>query len=163
MDAHGDPDPEADVVELTGILGRSHGGDQMLSRPKEDVRVIARRVPRPSGEQAKLGEDPNWRYGAFATNTTAGQIQWLDARHRTQAHVEDKVKELKAVGAENPPSKDWDRNSAWLQLAALAASLNAWLRHLALDGQLARAEPKALRYRLLGAPAATSPPPASES
>ena len=38
-------------------------------------------------------------------------------------------------------------------MAALAASLNAWLRHLALDGDLARAEPKALRYRLLGAPA----------
>ena len=32
-------------------------------------------------------------------------------------------------------------------------SLNAWLRHLALDGQLAAAEPKALRFRLLGAPA----------
>lgn len=104
-------------------------------------------------EQAKLGEDSHWRYGAFATSTTAGQIQWLDARHRTQAHVEDKIKELKAVGAENLPSKDWDRNGAWLQLAALAASLNAWLRHLALDGPLARAEPKALRFRLLGAPA----------
>jgi hypothetical protein len=148
----GNRDPEADVVELTGILRHSHGGDQLSSWPK-DVRVIARRVPRPAGEQAKFGEDPNWRYGAFATNTTAGQIQWLDARHRTQAHVEDKVKELKAVGAENLPSKDWDRNSAWLQLAALAASLNAWLRHLALDGALARAEPKALRFQLLGAPA----------
>lgn len=152
LDAHGTPDLEADVVELTGILRHSHGGDQMSSWPT-DVRVIARRVPRPAGEQAKLGQDPHWRYGAFATNTTAGQLQWLDARHRTQAHVEDKVKELKAVGAENLPSKDWNRNSAWLQLAALAASLNAWLRHLALDGDLARAEPKALRYRLLGAPA----------
>jgi hypothetical protein len=152
LDAHGNPDPDADVVELTGILRYSHGGDQMSTWPA-DVRVIARRVPRPAGEQAKLGENPNWRYGAFATNTTTGQIQWLDARHRTQAHVEDKVKELKAVGAQNLPSKDWDRNSAWLQLAGLAASLNAWLRHLALDGALARAEPKALRYRLLGAPA----------
>ena len=72
-----------------------------------DVRVIARRVPRPAGQQAKLGEDPNWRYGAFATNTTAGQIQWLDARHRTQAHVEDKIKELKTCGAENLPSVIW--------------------------------------------------------
>lgn len=152
LDAHGDPEPDADVVELTGILRHSHGGDAMSSWPK-DVRVIARRVPRPVGQQAKLGEDPDWRYGAFATNTTAGQIQWLDARHRTQAHVEDKIKELKAVGAHNLPSADWNRNSAWLQLAALAASLNAWLRHLALDGDLARAEPKALRYRLLGAPA----------
>ena len=152
LDSDGKPDEDTAVVDLTGILRHSHGGDQMPTWPA-DMRVIARRVPRPAGQQAKLGEDPNWRYGAFATNTAVGQIAWLDARHRTQAHVEDKVKELKAVGAENLPSKNWDRNSAWLQLAALAASLNAWLRHLALDGPLAAAEPKTLRYRLLGAPA----------
>jgi hypothetical protein len=69
-----------------------------------DQRIIARRVPRPGGQQAKLGEDPNWRYGAFTTNTAAGQLQWLDARHRTQAHIEDKMKEVKACGAENLPS-----------------------------------------------------------
>ncbi len=103
LGAGGGPEDDADVVELTGLLRESHVGDRMSGWPK-DVRVIARRVPRPSGEQAKLGEDPNWRYGAFATNTARGQIQWLDARHRTQAHVEDKVKELKAVGAENLPS-----------------------------------------------------------
>jgi hypothetical protein len=62
------------------------------------------------------------------------------------------MKEVKACGAENLPSKDWDRNSAWLQLAALACSVNAWLRHIGLDGDLAKAEPKALRYRLFGAP-----------
>jgi Transposase DDE domain group 1 len=152
LDAHGNPDPNAAVAELTGLLRHGPDGDRMSSWPK-DVRVIARRVPRPAGEQAKLGEDANWRYGAFATNTTTGQVQWLDVRHRTQAHVEDKVKELKTCGAENLPSNDWNRNSAWLQLAALAASLNGWLRHLALDGDLAKAEPKALRFRLLGAPA----------
>lgn len=63
------------------------------------------------------------------------------------------MKELKTCGAQNLPSTDWGRNSAWLQLAGLACSLNAWLRHLALDHELARAEPKALRYRILGAPA----------
>ena len=77
---------------------------------------------------------------------------WTPGTHAL-AHARDKVKELKAVGAENLPSKNWDRNSAWLQLAGLAASLNAWLRHLALEGDLAAAEPKTLRYRLLGAPA----------
>lgn len=152
LHADGSPHPEAAVTDLTGILRHGPAGDQMSGWP-DDVRVIARRVPRGAAEQAKLGEDADWRYGAFATNTPAGQIQWLDARHRTQAHVEDKVKELKACGAQNLPSTDWNRNSSWLQLAALAASMNGWLRHLALDGQLARAEPKALRYRLLGAPA----------
>ena len=35
----------------------------------------------------------------------------------------------------------------------IAADLTAWLRLLALDGDLAAAEPKALRYRLLHVPA----------
>ena len=35
----------------------------------------------------------------------------------------------------------------------LATSLTAWLRHLALDGDLAKASTKTLRFRLLSAPA----------
>jgi len=152
LTADGRVDPNTAVADLTGILRHGPGGDTLAGWPT-DQRIIVRRVPRPAGEQPKLGEHPDWRYGAFTTNTPTGQIQWLDARHRTQAHIEDKIKELKACGAENLPSTDWDRNSAWLQLAGLACTLNAWLRHLALHGNLAKAEPKALRYRLLGAPA----------
>ena len=152
LTADGRPDPATGVADLTGILRHGPEGDQLAGWPT-DQRVIVRRVPRPAGEQPRLGEHPQWRYGAFTTNTPTGQTQWLDARHRTQAHIEDKMKELKACGAENLPSTDWHRNSAWLQLAALACTLNGWLRHLALDGDLAKAEPKGLRYRLLGAPA----------
>ena len=130
----------------------SAGGDRLDGWPA-DMRVIVSRTPRPIGEQAKLGEDAQWRYSAFATNTGEGQLQWLDARHRTQAHVEDKVKELKAMGAAKLPTADKDRNAAWLQLAALAVTLTAWLRHLALDGELALAEPKTLRFRLFAVPA----------
>jgi Transposase DDE domain group 1 len=152
--ADGKVDDQAQVGDLTGILRHGPeelGGDRMPRWPA-DQRVLVRRTPRPAGKPAKLGEHPDFEYGAFTTNTAAGQLQWLDARHRTQAHVEDKMKEVKACGAENLPSKDWDRNSAWLQLAALACSLNAWLRHIGLDGELAKAEPKALRYRIFGAP-----------
>jgi hypothetical protein len=35
----------------------------------------------------------------------------------------------------------------------IACILLAWLRHLALDGKLAKAEPKTLRYRILHAAA----------
>ena len=59
----------------------------------------------------------------------------------------------KACGGANLPSKDWGRNSAWLQLNALAVTLTAWLRHIALDGELAKAAPKKLRFRLFAAPA----------
>ena len=152
LDADGVADPEAQVADLTGILRTGPGGDRLATWPT-DLRVIARRVPRPPGKQAKLGEDPDWEYGAFATNTATGQTQWLDARHRTQAHVEDRIKQFKACGARNLPSIDYDRNAAWLQLAALATSLTAWLRHLALDGDLAKSTTKTLRFRLLSAPA----------
>ncbi len=133
------------------LRGPGRDRDQLPTWPG-DLRVIARRVPRPAGKPAKLGEDADWEYGAFATNTATGQIQWLDARHRTQAHVEDRIKQLKACGARNLPSIDYDHNAAWLQPAALATSLTAWLRHPALDGDLAKASTKTLRFRLPSAP-----------
>ncbi len=63
------------------------------------------------------------------------------------------MKQVKACGAANLPSIDYDRNAAWLQLAALAVSLTAWLRHIALHGDLAKAGTKTLRFRILSAPA----------
>jgi hypothetical protein len=116
--ADGEVDPLAQVAELTGILRHGPGGDRLASWPP-DMRLIARRIPRPASKPAKFGEHPDWEYGAFVTNSPAGQLQFLDARHRTQAHVEDRVKQFKACGARNLPSIDYDRNSAWLQLAAL--------------------------------------------
>lgn len=148
----GTPETDAQVADLTGLLRHSPAGDLLTGWPV-DLRVIGRRTRRGPTEQAPLGEDAHWRYGAFATNTLGGQLQWLDARHRTQAHVEDKMKELKAMGAVKLPSVDPGRNAAWLQLAALAVTLTAWLRHLALDGDLKTAEPKTLRFRLLNVPA----------
>jgi Transposase DDE domain group 1 len=152
LTADGRAEPKEQVADLTGLLRHSTDGDQLDSWP-DDLRVIASRTRRGTNEQAALGEDAEWRHGAFATNTPAGQIQWLDARHRTQAHVENKIKELKAMGAEKLPTADQGRNAAWLQLAALAVTLTAWLRHLALDGDLKLAEPKTLRFRILNIPA----------
>jgi hypothetical protein len=65
------------------------------------------------------------------------------------------------------PSREWAINSAWVQLAAIATDLIAWLQLLALDGDLARAEPKLLRFRMLhvaarlthSAPTAPAPHP----
>jgi Transposase DDE domain group 1 len=152
VDTDGDLDPAAQAAELTGVMRRGPGGDRLASWPV-DMRVFARRTPRPATKPARLGEHPDWEYGAFVTNTRGGQVQFLDARHRTQAHVEDRIKQFKACGARNLPSIDYGRNAAWLQLAALATSLTAWLRHLALDGELARASTKTLRFRVLSAPA----------
>ena len=89
LTAQGRVDEDAQVAELTGILRPGGpGGDELDTWP-EDLRVIARRTKRPEGKPAKFGEDLDYEYGAFATNTAGGQLQHLDARHRTQAHVED--------------------------------------------------------------------------
>jgi hypothetical protein len=40
-------------------------------------------------------------------------------------------------------------NQAWLELALTGIDLLCWTQHLLLDGPLAAAEPKKLRYRLL--------------
>jgi Transposase DDE domain group 1 len=145
VDTDGEPDPAAQVSDLTGVLRRGPYGDRLATWPA-DMRVMTRRTPRPIGKPATLGEHPDWEYGAFVTNTAGGQVQFLDARHRTQAHVEDRNKQFTACGARNLPSIDYGRNAAWLQLAALATTLTAWLRHIGLDGDLATAATTTLRF-----------------
>jgi hypothetical protein len=154
LDADGKPRKDAHVAELTGLLRESTGPDgqtcDQLSTWPEDLRVIVRREPIPAGMQVSLFEQHDGhRYQITATNTPGGQLQRLEARHRVHARVEDGVRTAKATGLRRLPSKSWRINEAWCQVVALATDLLAWLRHLALDGDLARAEPKTLRYRLL--------------
>lgn len=47
------------------------------------------------------------------------------------------------------PSRLFSVNAAWLELSLAAIDLLAWTRVLLLDGELATAEPKKLRYRIL--------------
>jgi hypothetical protein len=47
------------------------------------------------------------------------------------------------------PSRVFAINAAWLELALTGIDLLAWTQILLLDGELAKAEPKKLRYRLL--------------
>jgi Transposase DDE domain group 1 len=69
------------------------------------------------------------------------------------ARVEDAIRTGKDTGLGKFPSFLLPLNRAWLTAALTAATLLAWLRLLALDGSLARAEPKTLRYRILHAAA----------
>ena len=81
-----------------------------------------------------------------------GQLAYIDAAHRVHARVEDAIRTGKDCGIGKFPSGSLAMNKAWLA-AALTATLLAWLKLLALDGSLARAEPKTLRYRILHAAA----------
>jgi hypothetical protein len=90
-----------------------------------------------------------WRYTCFATDTAAGQLAFLDARHRAHARVEDRIRTAKDTGLNHFPSRTFAINSAWLTVVMLAVDLLCATQHLLLDGHLAKAEPKTLRYRLL--------------
>ncbi|WP_343898431.1 transposase, partial [Micromonospora gifhornensis] len=111
--------------------------------------IVRRERPHP-GAQLTLFEDRDgWRYTAFVTNTTTGVLQWLEARHRAHARVEDRIRCAKDTGLGRLPSREFAINQAWCTAAAIAADLIAWLQLIGLDGDLAKAEPKRLRYRFL--------------
>jgi hypothetical protein len=146
VDADGCGRTGGDVAELTGLLDLSAWPDRM--------RVIVRRErPHPGAQLSIFEERDGYRYQALVTNTATGQLAFLEARHRAHARVEDRIRAAKDTGLGRFPSRDFAINKAWLTAVAIAADLTAWLRMLALTGQLAKAEPKALRYRLLHVPA----------
>jgi hypothetical protein len=95
-------DPDAQVAELTGILREGGELPDELDGWPTDLRVIARRTKRPEGKPAKLGEDVDFKFGAFAH---LHRRRPAPARGRPAgtpcAHVEDGVKQTKACRGEN--------------------------------------------------------------
>ena len=63
------------------------------------------------------------------------------------------IRRSKALTLTRLPSFKFALNQAWCTLLALAVDLLSWLRLLALDGKLARAEPATVRTELLDVPA----------
>ena len=150
---------EAHVTELTGLLRHSPGGDQLRAWPAA-MRVFARRErPHPGAQLTLFEAGDGWRYSLWATNRPAatrgwlGQNAYIDAAHRVHARVEDAIRTGKDCGLGHFPSFDFGINAAWLTAAMTGQILLAWLKLLALDGDLAKAEPKTLRYRVLHAAA----------
>ena len=104
--------------------------------------------PHPGAQLSLFDTNNGWRHTAFITNTR-GDVVELEARHRGHARVEDRVRCWKATGMTNLPFEDYVRNEAWTAVTMLASCLLAWTQLVCLDGDLARTEPKTLRYRLL--------------
>jgi hypothetical protein len=151
LDTDGEPRglDEAGVVELTALLRRHPDGDHLASWPT-DLRIICRREkPHPGAQLSLFEQIDGWRYQLLATNTPTGDAQFLEAHHRPHARVEDNVRCGKQTGLGHLPSATIDINRAWCLAATIANDLLCWLRLLCLDGPLAKAEPKTLRYRLL--------------
>jgi hypothetical protein len=152
IDQDGDVLDDTFAADLTGLLDLDDWQEKIPG-----LRVIARDEPlhpryrkRATDREKQRGR----RYQLIATSTQSGQVAWLDARHRSHVHVENDVKQAKALGLNRWPSRHWKINVAWTQVVALAASLLACFRHLALPtGGLRDAAPKLLRYRLFHLPA----------
>jgi len=146
---------EAHVTELTGLLRQGPAGDQFAGWPAT-MRIFARRErPHPGAQLSLFEAEDGWRYSLWVTNLPAQLRGWradpayIDAAHRVHARVEDAVRTGKGTGLGKFPSQAFALNQAWLAASLIAAALLAWLRLLALDGPLAKAEPKTLRYRVL--------------
>ena len=114
--------------------------------------IVRRERPHP-GAQLRFTDADGHRFTAFITDTRRGgprrQHADLEVRHRSHARVEDRIRCAKATGLRNLPCKAYQQNKVWLELALAAADLLTWTQTLCLDGDLARCEPAALRYRLL--------------
>jgi len=133
--------PNGQVVEITDLLD--------LSTWPSGSRVIVRRERAHPGAQLSFTDHDGHRFQALLTDQPDPDIQVLELRHRQRAHCEDHIRNDKDTGLRNLPFRDFEHNRVWLMLVLIAHDLLCWTQRLALTGDLARAEPKRLRYRLL--------------
>ena len=142
VDGDGEVRHRGEVAEL----------DVTLAGWPPGTRAICRREQPHPGYQPRLWDTNGFRHQVTLTNSP-GDVLDLELRHRRHARVENSIKALRDTGLDRMPFRRFAANQAWLELVLAAADLLAWLRCAALDGDLARAEPKTLRYRLLHAAA----------
>jgi hypothetical protein len=145
IDADGGHRDGAGLAEITHVLPAA----ALAGYPARTRVVVRRERPHPGAQLDAFEERDGWRYTAFATDTRVGQLAALDARHRAHARVEDRIRTAKDTGLDHFPSRSFPINTAWLTVVMLAVDLIAATQHLLLHGDLAKAEPKTLRYRLL--------------
>jgi hypothetical protein len=140
VEANGRERRGAQVVEL----------DISLAGWPAGTRAICRREKPHAGAQLRLWDHNGLRHQVVLTNSTGDAVA-LELRHRRHAEVENRIKNLKDCGLERMPFTSFEANAAWMELTLCAADLLAWCQSVCLDGELARAEPRTLRYRLLHA------------
>ena len=150
LEADGTVRDGAWVAELTDLMDLSTWG--------EDARLICRRErPHPGAQLSLFDTSEGFRHTCFITNANALEIDAaaLECRHRGHARVEDRVRCWKDCGLQNLPFASFTQNLAWVATSLIAGALIAWAQMICLDGELKKAEPKTIRYRLLH----MSPPP----
>ena len=130
----------AQVTEITELI-------DLKPWPKNSRVIIRRERPHP-GAQLTFTDHDGHRFQATLTDLTGDAVE-IERLHRGRAHAEDRIRAAKQTGLDNLPFRDFDLNAVWMELSLIAQDLIAWTQQLALDGELAICEPKALGYRLL--------------
>ena len=133
--------PNGQVCEITAGL-------QLSTWPSGSRMLVRRERPHP-GAQLSFTDHDGYRFQATLTDQPGTDIAELERRHRARAGVEDQIRNDKDTGLRNLPFRDFEHNRVWVQLVLLAHDLLGWTQRLLLTGELARCEPKRLRYRLL--------------
>ena len=141
IDADGEDRDGAWVAELTDRLD--------LSAWPEGSRLICRRERPHPGAQFTIFDEHGYRHTCFLTDQDGNDIAALELRHRGRARVEDSIRAGKDTGMRNLPHYAFAHNQTWLEISLIAQDLLAWTKLICLDGELAKAEPKRLRQRLL--------------
>jgi hypothetical protein len=141
LDQDGSARENGEVCEITARL-------QLGSWP-EGSRVIVRRERPHPGAQLCFSDHNGYRFQAILSDQPEQDIAVLERRHRQRARVEDRIRDDKDTGLAKLPFREFKLNEVWVQIVMLAHDLIAWTQTLLLDGELAKAEPKRLRYRLL--------------
>lgn len=141
IDGDGGERDGAWVAELTDQLD--------LSVWPESTRLICRRERPHPGAQFTIFDEHGSRYTCFLTDQNGSDIAELELRHRGRARVEDSIRAGKDTGMRNLPHHAFAHNQTWLEVSLIAQDLLTWTKLTCLDGELAKAEPKRLRHRLL--------------
>jgi hypothetical protein len=141
LEQDGGERPNGQVAELTGLLE--------LSRWPAGSRLICRRERAHPGAQLSFSDHDGHRFQAFLTDQQNPDIAVLERRQRQRARVEDHIRNDKDTGLAKLPFQDFHMNQVWLYLVLIAHDLITWAKTLLLTGELTKAEPKRLRYRLL--------------
>ncbi len=140
LDQDGTMRDNGEVAEITDTVDLSAWGD--------GVRLIVRRERPHPGAQLSFTDHDGYRFQAILTDQTDENIADIERRHRQHAHVEDRIRDDKDTGLQKFPFKEFALNEVWLEIVMLAHDLIVWTQALALDRELAKAEPKRLRYQL---------------
>ena len=100
------------------------------------------------GAQLSFTDHDGYRFQAILTDQPDPDIAVLECQHRQRARVEDRIRDDKDTGLQKSPFREFALNQVWLELVMLAHNLIIWTQALLLSSELAKAEPRRLRYRL---------------